>query len=107
MRTNKTVEYQILTPIYEAARDRAEDQDRALYVVARAILLNISRAAAPSEDGVAHPATRPAGAETRRIRFSVTPHEHQEIKSRIRSSGMSMTAALESGLEEYALTGTY
>lgn len=99
-----TVEAEIVTQILTAARKRAAKQGREITGVARNILVKASKAA-KLKPGVAHPANRPAQAARQRLRFRMDPEAYDVIKKRIRASGQSMTAALESGLEHYARTG--
>jgi hypothetical protein len=105
--TKQTVEAMILRPIRIAAQARADEQARELAAVARAVLIKASESAEPSEDGVAHPASRPSNVGRQRIRFRMDREQHAVVKDRIRRSGQSMTAALEQGLEDYARTGKF
>lgn len=108
-----TAEFMISARVLRAARARAAMQDREITVVARAMLIKISKQATPlvDENGQptepAHPATREPGEKRKRIRFSVDAKEHEGVKERIRASGISMTAALETALESYSRTGEY
>ena len=99
------VEAMVLAPIKRAAKAQADKDMRQLPVIARAILLEASKKAEPSEDGVAHPASRPTNANRLRIRFRMDPGEYEIVRDRIRASGQSVAAALEKGLERYARTG--
>jgi hypothetical protein len=108
-----TAEFMISARVLRAAKARAATQDREITVVAKAILIKLSKNATPliDEEGKptepAHPATREPGEVRKRIRFSVDPDEHEGVKERIRASGISMTAALETALEIYSRTGKY
>lgn len=103
----QTVEAMILKPIRIAAQARAVREARELASVARQVLIKASENAQPSEDGVAHPASRPSNLGRQRIRFRMDREQHQVVKDRIRRSGQSMTSALEKGLEAYARTGKF
>lgn len=105
MPNQQVVECQILSLVKTAAAAMAEKQMQELYHVARRILVKASEVAEPTEDGVAHPAQRPASAERERIKFRMPKDEHVIVKARIRASGRSMTSVLEEGLERYARTG--
>lgn len=108
-----TAEFMISARVLRAAKARAATQDREITVVAKAILIKLSKNATPlvDEEGKptepAHPATREPGELRKRIRFGVDPDEHEGVKERIRASGISMTAALETALEAYSRTGKY
>lgn len=104
-KTKATFEGEILLAVRNAAKARAESQARKLPAVARAVLIQASKRARPSEDGVAHPAERPTKAAKKRIRFTMDSDQYDLVKERIRQSGRSMTRALEEGLEDYARTG--
>lgn len=56
---------------------------------------------------VAHPADRPKDAPRKRIRFMMPRDKYEVLIARIRASGLSMTATLEKGLEEFARTGEF
>lgn len=103
----KTVEAQIIGEILSAARARAKIDAHDMSAVARAVLERASKTAKPCEDGVAHPAQRPKQAGQKRIRFRMDAGKYEIVKDRIRRSGISMTAALEEGLERYARTGDF
>jgi len=108
-----TAEFMISARVLRAAKARAATQDREITVVAKALLIKLSREATPliDEEGrptePAHPATREPGEVRKRIRFRVDTEEHEGVKERIRASGISMTAALEEALESYSRTGEY
>lgn len=108
-----TAEFMVSARVLRAAKARAATQDREITVVAKALLIKASQTATPllDEEGKptepAHPATREPGEVRKRIRFRVDPEAHEGVKERIRASGISMTAALETALESYSRTGEY
>lgn len=102
-----TAEFMISALVLDAADARAKAQQRQLPRVAKALLERASANAVPTEDGVAHPAVRSPTAERKRIRFRVDAELHEIVKERIRASGISMAAALEAELKQYARTGKF
>lgn len=100
-----TFEAQILRDVREAAWARATVQDQNPLSIARSVLVKAAREAEPSPDMVAHPARRPNDAAKVRIRVVVDKATFDIVKDRIRTSGISLTGALEAGLTTYARTG--
>jgi hypothetical protein len=105
--SSQKIDVMIIDKILAAARARATREARDMSLIARAVIIRASKAAQPSEDGVAHPAQRPALANRKRIRFLMDREAYSIAKSRIRASGQSVTAVLEEGLENYARTGKF
>lgn len=104
----KTVEIYVLEEVYQAAKIRAKRAGQPVSAVARELIWQASiQARRPDGPTVAHPARRPAGAETHRVRFTIPESSYQVARDRIRISGRSVAAALEAGLENYARYGTY
>lgn len=100
-----TFEAQILRDVREAAWARALVQDQNPLSIARSVLVKAAREAEPSPDQVAHPARRPTDAIKVRIRVVVDRATFEIVKERVRTSGISLTGALEAGLTAYARTG--
>lgn len=105
--SKQKVDMMVIDKVLQAAKLRAAEEAHDMSAVAKAIIIKASKNAKPSEDGVAHPAQRPARAERTRIRFLMGRQKYAIARDRIRASGTSVTAVLEEGLERYARTGQF
>lgn len=99
------VDHEVLAQVKRLAAARARVNLQELPQVAWTLLRNMARKAKPVEDGVAHPANRPAAAEKERIRFRAPREEYAQVRAAIRASGRSISSALEDALEEYGRSG--
>lgn len=104
-----TVEVMIRNAVYEAALARARTQAQKLRGVAREILFERAAQVQPGTDE-GHPAPRMLSLsqpKRRRLRFPVDRDEYEPARDRLHASGVSVTAAIEDGLERFARTGEF
>lgn len=106
MRKSTTVEVMIRDVVYDAALARARAQAQQLRGVAREILWDRAAQAEPNEHAVM-PAARFIDAPRRRLRFQAPRDAYQKALGRLHASGVSVTAAIEEGLEQFARTGEF
>lgn len=103
------VEVMIRDVVYDAALARAKSQAQVLRGVAREILFDRAAQAEPV-DGFAAltPVARVLGQPPRtRLRFGASAPAYARAKERLHAAGVSVTAAIEEGLEHYARTGEF
>lgn len=105
----RMVELMIRTVVYDAALARAKSQAQQLRTVAREILFERAAQAEPATGfNKLTPVARVLGQPPRtRLRFKTDDRSYLQAKNRLRDSGVSVTAAIEDGLEEYARTGMF
>jgi len=106
MRKSATVEVMVRDAVYDAALARARSQAQQLRAVAREILFDRAAQAEPNEQAVV-PSARFIGTTRRRLRFQAPRDAYQKALARLHASGLSATAAIEEGLEQFARTGEF
>lgn len=104
-----TVEVMIRDAVYDAALARAKSQAQQLRAVAREILYDRAAQAEPAGGFAAlMPTARVLGQPPRtRLRFRAPADSYHVAKDRLHKAGVSVTAAIEDGLEDYARTGEF
>lgn len=104
-----TVEVMIRDVVYEAALLRAKSQAQQLRSVAREILFDRAARVEPDEDQEpVNPTARVLGQPMRtRLRFRADVVAYNRARDRLHNSGVSVTAAIEEGLESFARTGQF
>jgi len=107
MSNSQTVEVMIRDVVYDAALARAKSQVQPLRGIAREILFDRAAQAEPIDQAI-HPAGRVLLSSDRvRLRFQAPREAYQRARKRLHSSGVSVTAAVEEGLERFARTGEF
>lgn len=106
MTDRQTVEAMIRETVYDAALLRAQANAQKLRSVAREILFEQAALATPDSEG--RPTARVIlNQRRRRLRFPVPRESYEVARDRLHASGLSVTAALEIGLERFARTGEF
>ncbi len=104
------VDLQIDTRVFEAAMARAESKDQSMSAVTRAIIFTAAASAVP-DPAYQSELTRPPLREYKsredrsRLRFKLPKIDYAAAQRAIRASGQSISAVVEKGLHDYALTG--
>lgn len=107
MAKSQTVEIMVRDVVYDAALARAKSQAQQLRSVAREILFDRAAQAEPDAN-VVHPAARVLWNQPRRrVRFQAPQESYRVAKERLHASGVTVTAAIEAGLEQFARTGEF
>lgn len=106
MTDRQTVEAMIRETVYDAALLRAQANAQKLRSVAREILFEQAALARPVDE--ARPTARVImNQRRRRLRFPVSRASYEQARDKLHASGVSVTAALEDGLERFARTGEF
>lgn len=102
-----TIEVMIRAVVYDAALARAKSQAQQVRTIAREVMFDRAAQAEPNEFP-AHPTARVLGQPARRrLRFRAVLSDYTIARKRLHASGVSVTAAIEEGLERYARTGEF